>query len=129
VKVEWRLFAGAGVFFALTGSVYWFVTYENAGTTMLLMGVLAVAMVAAWLYVQGRRLGGPRPEDRPDALPGDGAGEVGYFPVASVWPFVLGWGGVVVANSLVFGVWLGVTGGLIIAIGIIGYAAEASRRG
>ncbi|MGH9226591.1 MAG: aa3-type cytochrome oxidase subunit IV [Acidimicrobiales bacterium] len=128
MKVEWRLFAGAAAFLALTGSVYWFVSYEDAGTTLLLMGLLAVGMVAGWLFLQSRRLGGPRPEDRADALPGDGAGELGCFPVASVWPFVLGWGAVVAANALVFGVWLGVTGLLIITVGIIGYAVEASRK-
>lgn len=128
MKVEWRLFAGAGAFFALTGSVYWFTTYEDAGSTMLLMGVLAVLMVAGWLLVQSRRLGAPRPEDRPDAQPADGAGEVGYFPRASVWPFVVGAGAIVVANGFVFGVWLGVTGSVIVLIGLIGYAVEASSK-
>lgn len=128
MKVEWRLFAGAAAFLLLSGAVYWFVSYEDAGTTLLLAGVLAVGMVGAWLWTQSRRLGAPRPEDRPDASPGDGAGELGRFPSSSIWPFVLGWGGVVAANALVFGVWLGVTGLLIIAVGVIGYAVEASRR-
>jgi len=128
MKVEWRLFGGAAAFLLLTGSVYWFVSYEDAGTTMLLSGLLAMGMVAVWLFVQSRRLGGPRPEDRADASPGEGAGSLGYFPVASVWPFVIGWGGVVAANALVFGVWLGVAGLLVITVGVIGFAVEASRR-
>jgi hypothetical protein len=128
MKVEWRLFAGAAAFLLLTGSIYWFVTYEDAGTTMLLMGLLAVGMIGAWLFLQSRKLDGPRPEDRADADPGDGAGPIGSFPVASVWPFVLGWGAVVAANALVFGVWLGVTGLLIVAVGVIGFAVEASRK-
>ena len=115
-------------FLALTGSIYWFVSYETAGTVMLLAGLAAVGMVGVWLFVQSRKLGGPRPEDRADASPGDGAGELGTFPSSSVWPFVLGWGAVVAANALVFGVWLGVTGLIIITVGVIGYAVEASRR-
>ena len=128
MKVEWRLFVGAAAFLLLTGSIYWFVSYEEAGTILLLSGLVASGMVGGWLYLQSRRLGAPRPEDRRDAVPGDGAGDLGYFPMSSVWPFVLGWGGVVAANALVFGVWLGVTGLVIIAVGVIGYAVEASRR-
>jgi len=112
----------------LTSSIYWFVSYEDAGTTLLAMGVAAVLMVAAWLAWQGRRLGAPRPEDRPDANPSDGAGNLGYFPASSIWPLVLGAGAVVVANAFVFGVWLGLAGALLIAIGIIGYASEASSK-
>ena len=128
MKVEWRLFVGASAFLLLTGGTYWFVSYEDAGTTMLLFALVASAMIGGWLYLQSRKLAGPRPEDRGDAHPGEGAGELGRFPVASVWPFVLGWGGVVAANALVFGVWLGVAGLLIIAVGVIGFAVEASRR-
>ena len=128
MKVEWRLFAGAGVFLILTSSIYWFVSYEDAGTTLLAMGVAAVLMVGTWLAWQGRRLGGPRPEDRPDADPSDGAGDLGYFPTSSIWPLVLAAGAVVVANAFVFGVWLGLAGALLVAIGIIGYATEASSK-
>lgn len=128
MKVEWRLFAGAGAFYVLTSSIYWFVSYEDAGTTMLVMGMLALLMVAGWLLFQSRRLGGPRPEDRPDADQSDGAGDLGYFPSSSVWPLVLGAGAVVVANGLVFGVWLGLAGGILVVIGIVGYASEASTK-
>ncbi len=128
MKVEWVLFAGAGAFLILTSTIYWFVSYEDAGTTLLGMGVAAVLMVAAWLAFQSRRLRGPRPEDRPDADPSDGAGDLGYFPSSSIWPLVCGAGAVVVANGLVFGVWLMVTGAVLVVIGIVGYASEASSK-
>ena len=126
MKVEWKLFAGAGGFFALTSTVYWFVSYEQAGTTMLVLSVAAVLMVAGWLFLWSRRIKS-RPEDR-DAEPGEGAEEIGYFPSSSIWPFVIACGAVVIADSLVFGVWLGLTGGLILLVGIVGYAAEASSK-
>lgn len=128
MKTEWRLFAGAAAFLVLTSTIYWFVSYEDAGTTMLGLGVLAVLLIAGWLLFQSRKLGGPRPEDRPDANPSDGAGELGYFPAASVWPFVIGAGGVVAANGLVFGIWLGLFGGVLLLIGLIGLAVEASSK-
>lgn len=128
MKVEWRLFAGAGAFLTVTSTLYWFVSYEDAGTTLLGMAVAAVLMVAGWLAYQGGRLAGPRPEDRPDADPSQGSGELGYFPASSIWPLVLGAGGVLVANGFVFGVWLGLAGALLILVGIVGYASEASSK-
>jgi hypothetical protein len=128
MKVEWRLFAGIGGFLVLTSALYWFVSYEDAGTTMLVLGMAAVFMVAGWLFVQSRKVG-LRPEDRPDARPEDGAGEVGYFPSSSIWPFVIGVGTTVVACGLAFGAYMALTGGLIMFVGFIGYAAEASSKG
>lgn len=127
MKAEYRLFAGAGAFLAVTATAYWFVTYEDAGTTMLAMGVAAVLLVAGWLLVQSRRTA-PRPEDRPDASPGDGAGDVGYFPASSIWPLVIAAGAVIIGNGLVFGVWLGLTGGLLLLVGLLGFAKEASSK-
>lgn len=127
MKVEWRLFAGAAAFFTVTASAYWFVSYEDAGTTMLGVSVPAFAFVAAWLWFQHRRIE-PRPEDRGDAEPSDGAGEVGYFPSSSAWPFVLAAGAVVVANGLVFGPPIAVVGLLLMLAGVFGYAREADTK-
>jgi hypothetical protein len=127
VKVEWRLFAGAGAFLILTGSIYWFVSYEHAGSVMLALAVPAVLMVAGWLFLWSRRTG-PRPEDRPDASPSDAAGDIGYFPSSSIWPFVIGCGAILIANGFVFGVFLGLTGAVIVTVGVIGYAVEASSK-
>ena len=127
MNTEWKLFAGAGAFFALTGSIYWFVSYEPAGTIMLALAVLGVLMVAGWLFLWSRRVGS-RPEDRSDASPADGSGEIGYFPSSSIWPFVIACGAVVMAVAFVFGVWLGLTGALIALVGIVGYAFEASSK-
>ena len=127
MRTEWKLFAGAAGFFSLTGGVYWFVTYEHAGFTMLALAVAGLLMVAGWLLLWSRRVG-LRPEDRPDASPGDAAEDVGYFPSSSIWPFVIACGAVVMGVALVFGVWLGLTGALIALVGIIGYAYEASSK-
>lgn len=125
MKVEWRLFVGAGAFLLATSTAYWFASYEDAGTTMLGLGVVAVLMIGGWLLVQSRKVG-MRPEDRGDARPEDGAGDLGYFPSLSIWPLVIAAGAVVVANGLVFGVWLGLAGGVLLLVGLIGYAVEAS---
>lgn len=128
MKVEWRLFAGAGAFFAVTASLYWFVSYEQAGTAMLALSVPAFLMLGGYLLVQSRRHG-LRPEDREDATLADGEEEIGYFPSSSIWPLVLGLGAVALANSLVFGLGLAAVGLGLIVTAAVGYAAEANSKG
>jgi hypothetical protein len=127
VKVEWRLFLGAAFFFTVTASVYWFVSYEHAGTAMLAASVPAFAFIGLWLAFQGRRHGS-RPEDRGDSSPADAAEDLGYFPSSSAWPFVLSAGAVVVANGFVFGPPIAVVGGLLMLAGIFGYARESDQK-
>lgn len=127
MKVEWRLFVGAAAFFAVTASIYWFVSYEHAGTTMLATSVPAFTFIGLWLWFQNRRHD-PRPEDDGDARPADGAEDLGYFPASSAWPFVLSAGAVVLANGLVFGPPIAVLGILLTVAGVFGYAREADTK-
>lgn len=127
MRTEWRLFAGAAGFFTVTGALYWLVTYEHAGTVMLAASVLAFALVGAYLLVVGRRVG-LRPEDRPDASPADGAADLGYFPSASVWPFVLSLGAMLVALGVVFSGALIALGAIILGISVVGYASDAEGK-
>ncbi|MDQ6725998.1 MAG: cytochrome c oxidase subunit 4 [Actinomycetota bacterium] len=127
LKVEWRLFAGAAGFFAVTATAYWLISYEDAGTTMLAASVPAFAFIAAWLWFQNRNHG-PRPEDLGDATQADGTGDVGYYPSSSAWPFILAAGVVVLANGMVFGPPIAALGGLLMVAGIVGYAREADTK-
>ena len=127
MKVEWRLFVGAAVFFTVTTAAYWFISYEDAGTTMLGASVPAFAMVGLWLWFQGRRHD-RRPEDDGEADPGDGAEDLGYFPASSAWPFVLSGGAVILANGLVFGPPIAVIGVLLMVAGVFGYVREADNK-
>ena len=127
MKVEWRLFMGAALFFAITASAYWFITYEHAGTAMLGASVPAFAFVGLWLLFQtrGHR---PRAEDDGDATPADAAEDLGYFPSSSAWPFVLSAGVVVLANGLVFGPPIAVVGVILMVAGVFGYARESDQK-
>ena len=127
MKVERRLFLGAAAFFTITASAYWFISYEDAGTTMLAASVPAFAMVGLWLWFQSRKHG-PRPEDDKEAGPSDGADDLGYFPSSSAWPLVFSAGAVVFANGLVFGPPLAVVGLLLMVAGTFGYTREADTK-
>jgi hypothetical protein len=124
--VEAFVFLGVTAFFAGIGTLYWFTSYEDAGTTMLVGCALLGMLVGVYLLRASRRMQ-PRPEDRPDAALADGAGETAAFPAASIWPFVFGLGATAFATGFVFGVWIFVLGGAIFLLGVLGYVAESRR--
>ena len=124
MDTEWKLFAGAAAFFAVVAVLYGLTSNEEAGTVMLTLAVGALALIGVYLRIQGRRTG-VRPEDRSDGEPAATAGDIGYFPSSSIWPFVLALGAVVVANAFVFGIWLAILGSLLFLTAVVGYAMEA----
>lgn len=93
MKVEKWIFISLGVFFLIVAAAYWFMTYEVIGSVALTLIVAFCGMLVAYLHIQGRKID-PRPEDRRDAEIIEGAGEVGFFPSSSMWPF---WAGLTVA--------------------------------
>jgi hypothetical protein len=124
VKVEAFFFLGVTAFFVVIGVIYWFTSYEDAGTTMLAACALLGVLAGGYLLLISRRIA-PRPEDRPDATIADGAGARTEFPAASIWPFVLAFGATALATGFVFGVWVIVLGGAVFALAAIGYVAES----
>lgn len=126
MKVEWRMFVGLGAFLVPITALYWFTSYEHAGSVMMACFVLAFVFMGLYLMLQARRTG-PRPEDRTDATPADGAEDLGYFPSRSVWPFTIAAGAVVLGYGLVFSGWLALPGLGMLVLSAVGYAAEAQR--
>ena len=124
METEWKLFAAGAAFFAVVATLYGLTSDDEAGTVMLGLAIGSLALIAVYLRIQGRRIG-LRPADRPDAAPAEAAGQIGYFPSSSIWPFVMAMGAVVVANAFVFGVWLAILGGLLFLTAVVGYAMEA----
>jgi hypothetical protein len=112
-------------FGAISGTIYWFVTYEPAGTFLLWSFSLMPLIVAGYLMLHGgvraRSL-----EDDPDASPDQAAGqELGTFPAASAWPLVLVLGSIAAAASLVYGLLLLPVGLAVIALAVLGLMRES----
>jgi hypothetical protein len=112
-------------FGAISGTIYWFVTYEPAGTLLLWSFSLMPLIVAGFLVLHGgiraRTL-----EDDPDASPERAAGqELGTFPVASAWPLVLVLGSITAAASLVYGLLLLPVGLAVIGLAVLGLMRES----
>jgi hypothetical protein len=126
VKVESFFYLGVTAFFVVIGAIYWFTSYEDAGTTMLVASALLGLLAGGYLLVQARKFP-PRPEDRPDATLAEGAGPVDSFPAPSIWPFVFGLGAVVFATGLIFGVWVVLPGAAVLGLGVIGMIRQSRR--
>jgi cytochrome c oxidase subunit IV len=126
MRDEVRVFLGVTAFFVVIGVVYWFASYETAGSVMLAASALMGLVAGGSIWLLSRRAA-PRVEDRPDAAIADGAGPVGVFPVQSVWPFAVGLSAAVFASGFAFGVWLVIVGGAAFVLSIFGFIAEARR--
>ena len=128
MRVEALLLIGVAVFFAITGAVYWFLSYEDAGFLMLI-GTVLLGLLPGSYYLWWSTRMKPRPEDRQDGTIEEGSGVIGTFPGSSIWPFVMGMGLFLVALSAVFGFWLLAPGGALVISAVTGYTAESRRGG
>jgi hypothetical protein len=143
VKVESSFLIGVGTFFGIIAISYWFTSYEDGGT-MMLVGVTALGFLPGTYYYfwhrrfrgykyffWGRtdRVVGTRPEDRNDATIEEGAGVISSFPGSSVWPFILGAGAFTLLLAMVFGSWLALIGLSLILTALVGVTAESRRGG
>jgi Cytochrome c oxidase subunit IV len=124
VKVESFFYLGVTAFFVVLGTIYWFTSYEDAGTTMLAASALLGLFAGGYLLLQARRFP-PRPEDRPEATLAEGAGPVDKFPASTVWPFVFGFGATVLATGFIFGIWVVLGGAIVLTFGVIGMIRQS----
>ncbi|MFZ2057010.1 MAG: cytochrome c oxidase subunit 4 [Acidimicrobiales bacterium] len=128
MKIESYVFLFVGFFFGLVGLVYWLLSYEDAGSTML-FGTFLLGSVPGFYYLWWSRRMSPRPADDPRASVEDGAGVVGAFPGSSIWPFVIGIGATFVALALVFGAWTLAVGLFLVVASLVGVIYESRRGG
>jgi hypothetical protein len=123
VSTTARVLLGAALFALLVGTIYWFLSYEAAGTIMLLTMAAGLVIAAAYLSLLGRRASVPA--DRREARPTDSAGEsVGIFAARSAWPAVLALGCAVGLTGLIYGWWLAVVGAAGVTISLIGLVRD-----
>ncbi len=125
MKAVGRIYLVLGGLVTLIAAIYWFTSYENAGTTMLVLAAGLALFIGVYLALTARRVttdigGEPGPPGEP-AKP--------YLPHASVWPFLVGVAALVTANGLALGVWALVPGAIALAGALVGYAGQSRRRG
>ncbi len=114
------MFGGIGAFMAVITAVYWFGSYEDAGTALLVGSMLLALFSGGWLWLHTRGLTDDGDADAEDPGP--------WFPHASIWPFWMGVAAFLVVNGLIVGSWFLVPGAIVLAIGVAGYAAQSRSR-
>jgi hypothetical protein len=88
VKVESLIFNIIAFFCVVAAVVYGIWSREPIGTTALALSAGLTGLIGGFFWFVSRRIDA-RPEDRKDADIAEGAGELGFFPPASYWPFGL----------------------------------------
>lgn len=95
---------------------------EWVGVIALLLSAVLCGMCALFLWLVARRIE-PRPEDRDDAEPADGAGVVGFFSPGSYWPLGVALTAAVAAFGIAIWQWwlvgLGLAGVLLTTGGLL----------
>ncbi len=131
---EVRFFGRLSLFAITAGVAYWFISYENAGTVLLLgfgiaTGVAFVVLrrgqpAAASDAGAAGAAGGSGEPGRPDGPFGDESGPV---PTRSAAPLAVGFGLAVIALSGAFGPWFVLAGTVPLLIGATDWLRSANR--
>lgn len=143
---ELRFFLRIAVYVVGLAAVYWFVSYEPAGTVLLVvLGVALAAFLAVTGAVAPRSVTGLLPagrgvvrttlggldrlfgfHERPgERGPLEGGPEV--VPLSSPWPILTAVGMVVIGLGLIFGAWLLVPGVALLVLGGVGWLTQLDR--
>jgi hypothetical protein len=122
MKAETRLFAVIGGLLVVFTVAYATLTagmsggVEVVGTVALALSCLLCAMAGGFMWLVSRRIE-PRPEDRADAEPADGAGDVGFFSPYSYWPISIAIGATLSAFGIaVWQFWITGTGLVVVVV-------------
>ena len=122
---EMRFMLRSAFYSTFVGVAYWFLTYEAAGTVLLIcVGLSAAVMFSALLFEwrrSGHRLSGSpvhwaflAPADQESGT----TDESGRLPRPSLGPVSAALGVALVALSLVFGIWMAVAGMVPLLVGL-----------
>ena len=101
MKVESLIFNIIAVFCVIAAVVYGVWSREPIGTTALALSGGLTGLIGGFFWFVSRRIDA-RPEDRKDADIAEGAGELGFFPPASYWPFALALSAALMGLALAF---------------------------
>ena len=124
MKIEARVFGLLAGFLIVTAVIYWFLSEDPTGTTLIAICSGLGLMIGYYLWFTARRFDGVRPEDRLDANIEDGAGEIGFFPPHSWWPFALAVGSALFCLGFVIGMWLLIAGAVVTVWAVSGLVLE-----
>lgn len=129
MHVEVVMFLGLTAFFWIAAVIYGiFATGEVVGLVALILTGGLTLIIGSFIAFAGRRLDGPRPEDR-DAEIAEGAGELGFFSPGSYWPVTVAAAAALTAVAVAFWLpWLVIIGTGLLLMSVCGMLFEYHRR-
>ncbi|GAC1311407.1 MAG: hypothetical protein NVSMB16_08160 [Acidimicrobiales bacterium] len=119
------IFVSVAAFMGLIGVIYWFASYEAAGSTLLAATVGLAVIPGGFLAYHSARMRTPAAQDDPDADIRDGQGAVGAFPESSIWPVVIAGGATLAGIGLVIGAWAAIPGLVLLGVAFAGSTLES----
>lgn len=146
---ELRFFLRTAVYTAVIGLIYWFLSYEWAGSVMLAFVALATGLVVVVFFLLIRATRGPLTDG--DAGPmrrlglavarlvgfAEPRGSAGAEPLAagleqiplgSIWPPVAAAAATMIGLGLVYGPWLTLPGVALVAVTVWGWITQLDAR-
>jgi hypothetical protein len=120
MRVEARMYLAIAGFLVVAFAIYLLASYEWAGVVLLLVGAVMGVFMGGYLERQARV--------RTDAAAIEGAASGEYLPHASIWPFGLGAGALLMANGLALGLWAVLPGAALMAFSLWGFARQSKFR-
>jgi Cytochrome c oxidase subunit IV len=123
---EVRFFGRLSIYALIIGAVYWFLSYDAAGTVLLIGFGFATGVAFLVLWRSGRR-DDPGAIDRPDVPDGPFGDESAPVPTRSAAPLALGFGVAVMALAGAFGPWFLIAGAVPLVLGATDWLRSASR--
>ena len=129
MKIETWIFGICSVFFA-RGDAGLLARSAATGPAprALVMTFLLITLITFYLGFHARQIGSRRPpEDRKDGEIAEGAGELGFFPPYSWWPFWCGLCLATMALGVAIGWWLFIIGAVLGALALSGLIFEYYR--
>ncbi|SDS43865.1 Cytochrome c oxidase subunit IV [Paraoerskovia marina] len=128
MKVEYKVFLAMTPFYIVVGVIYGIATdwSEPVGIVGLLLTAGLVTMIGLYLVLTAKKMD-DRPEDDPEGLIEEGAGDQGVYAPWSWWPLATGFSAAVVFAALAVGWWLLYIGVAIGIVALVGWVFEYSR--
>lgn len=126
MRLEAILWSLVTVYYLGIGLLYFVLSGEVVGTTLLLLGSAFGGLVAGWLWQWNRRHS-TRAEDLASADAADQIGVVGIYPTASLRPLGLGVGMTGIVLGLAVGLWMTLAGLGIVASQVALLVRDADR--
>ena len=118
MKTLGRLFLGMAVFLIIGGTIYVIFSDESAGKVLLLLAAGLGLIIGGYLELNVAATADEGAENE----------EGLYLPHASIWPFWLGVGALVIANGFALGLWGLIPGAILMGLALLGFAKQSRLR-